>query len=334
MQKQHAADAQMAVAREEQAHTSAMASAEKARADAAERQVRVEAEAKANAQARARDAEARAEEAKAAAALQRVQLPPDWTSVTASTGLEFVELPPEMCSFFARKMKASVKVTAGTTSAQRMDRLHVHRVVRVENAQLFESYQRERAKIRRWMHGAAGEHDVTRLTEHVPDWLAAKRGFPAVIDADTNEFWLWHGTTATIDIKHADGTVQQQETWEVLARHGFDHRVANDSGLYGAGSYFADASSKSHQYAAATNAAGWHCMLSCRVTMGDPYMTPGQLKGERRPPPNPATLGLPYDSVFAEEGVTNNGHGAQFHNEYVVFAKAQVYPEYVIWYTC
>ena len=41
------------------------------------------------------------------------------------------------------------------------------------------------------------------------------------------------------------------------------------------------------------------------------------------------------DSVFAQEGVTVNNRGGrkQFHNEYVVFGKAQVYPEYVIWYT-
>ena len=66
--------------------------------------------------------------------------------------------------------------------------------------------------------------------------------------------------------------------------------------------------------------------------MGDAYMTLGT-RGERLPPNNPATPGLPHDSVFAEEDVTDNGHGKQFHNEYVVFAKAQVYPEYVIWYT-
>jgi hypothetical protein len=85
------------------------------------------------------------------------------------------------------------------------------------------------------------------------------------------------------------------------------------------------------------NADDHHCMLSCRVTMGDPFMTPGTRRGERRPPNNPATplAGLPYDSVFAKEGHTDNGGGpgSQFHNEYVVFAKAQVYPEYVIWYT-
>jgi hypothetical protein len=134
--------------------------------------------------------------------------------------------------------------------------------------------------------------------------------------------------------------LQRVDTWEVLAEHGFDARVASDSGLYGAGSYFADASSKANQYATAQrarqplNADGHHCMLSCRVTMGDAYMTPGTRLRKRLPPNNPATPGLPYDSVFAEEGHTDRGRpGPQFHNEYVVFAKAQVYPEYVIWYT-
>ena len=57
----------------------------------------------------------------------------------------------------------------------------------------------------------------------------------------------------------------------------------------------------------------------------------------RRPPLNEATPGLPYDSIFAEENVTVNGRpgngGKQFHNEYVVFNGAQVYPEYAVFYT-
>ena len=122
---------------------------------------------------------------------------------------------------------------------------------------------------------AAAEEDARKALapaeEHALDWLKAKAGFPATIDADTNESWLWHGTSATIDITNPDGTQQRVDTWEVLAKHGFDERVASDSGLYGAGSYFADASSKANQYATAQrarqplNADGHHCMLSCRV---------------------------------------------------------------------
>jgi hypothetical protein len=264
-------------------------------------------------------------------------LPECWTTVSNRTGVEFVEVPDKR-EFFERKMKQSAKITADTPAAYKMDRIRVHKVVRVENAPLFESYQRERARIGSWLASTrTAGNAVERLEECAPDWLAAQAGFPAVIDSENNEFWLWHGTSPTIDITNPDGTVQQQETWKVLARHGFDERVGGDTngGLYGKGIYLTDVSSKSHQYATKLNADGHHCMLSCRVTMGDPYLTAGPQQGIRRPPNNPATPGLPYDSVFAQEGVTDNGGGpgSQFHNEYVVFAKAQVYPQYVIWYT-
>ena len=102
-------------------------------------------------------------------------------------------------------------------------------------------------------------------------------------------------------------------------------------GLYGAGNYFADASSKSHQYSKQTTPAGHHCMLLCRVTMGSPYLTNGTHSNERLPPDNPQTPGVPYDSIFAETGVAHGG--GQLHNEYVVFKSDQVYPELLIYYT-
>jgi hypothetical protein len=108
--------------------------------------------------------------------------------------------------------------------------------------------------------------------------------------------------------------------------------MAADSGLYGAGSYFADASSKSQQYAR-PNTNGHYCMLYCRVVMGSPYMTDRQHNGKRRPPDNSAfaQIGIPHDSIMAESGVANQG--IQINNEYVVFNSDQAYPEYIIWYT-
>ena len=69
--------------------------------------------------------------------------------------------------------------------------------------------------------------------------------------------------------------------------------------------------------------------------MGSPFMAKEPLEEIRRPPGNPATPGLPYDSVFAKEGFTTNHFSGkkQFHNEYVAFNGAQIYPEYVVWYT-
>ena len=71
-------------------------------------------------------------------------------------------------------------------------------------------------------------------------------------------------------------------------------------------------------------------MLVCRVTMGIPFCTSTQHKNARRAPDNPGTPGRPFDSIFAEGGVANAGD--QRHNEYVVFDRLQVYPEYVVHY--
>ena len=107
--------------------------------------------------------------------------------------------------------------------------------------------------------------------------------------------------------------------------------------MYGAGSYFADAMCKSNQYSFNTRSTthtdpkGPHCMLYCRVTMGSAHKVTTK-HSERRPIENPATPGAPYDSIFAEKDVANGGR--QAHNEFVVFRHDQVYPEYIVWYTC
>eukprot|EP01045_Picozoa_sp_COSAG04_P020626 COSAG04_NODE_2129_length_4736_cov_3.960319_1_plen_1220_part_00 len=208
-----------------------------------------------------------------------------------------------------------------------MTNVRVHRVHRVENRQLWEQYQRKLRFIGGQMDKTAPEmlRDKARIPDpdpaasHPRDMLDGR-----VLEAH-NEFLLWHGT--------------KPDTAPTLAQWGFDERVARDSGLYGAGNYFADACSKSHQYrgtrssgyADSTNADGHHCMLLCRVAMGSPFLTNARHTGERRPPDNPQTPGAPHDSIFAETGVANGG--AQLHNEYVVFSQDQVYPELLIYYT-
>ena len=119
---------------------------------------------------------------------------------------------------------------------------------------------------------------------------------------------------------------------DIIATGGFDERVASLGGLYGAGSYFADTFCKANQYATQTNAQGEHCVLYCRVTMGSVHKTTVTHRNARRPVDNAATPGAPYDSIFAETGVANGGR--QTHNEFVVFRHDQVYPEYIVWYTC
>ena len=55
-------------------------------------------------------------------------------------------------------------------------------------------------------------------------------------------------------------------------------------------------------------------------------------QNQRRPPNNDNMAGAPFDSIFAQKGVANGG--GQLHNEFVVFRGMQVFPEFLVWYTC
>jgi hypothetical protein len=191
-----------------------------------------------------------------------------------------------------------------------LQNFRVTRLERVENMALWANYQHQKTGLRRRVHHFGYSPEQLHPTAYISDHR--------ILDAEINEYWLWHGT--------------KPDTAEILATSGFDERVAKLTGLYGAGSYFADAMCKANQYATDVNAAGEHCMLYCRVTMGAAFKTTGSHQGLRRPEENSATPGAPYDSIFAEKGVAHEGR--QTHNEFIIFRHDQVYPEYIIWYKC
>jgi hypothetical protein len=74
-----------------------------------------------------------------------------------------------------------------------------------------------------------------------------------------NEFYLFHGTSS----KNA----------RLICEHGFDERVADLNDLYGAGTYFAINSCKSHQYSLNQKDSSNFVVLVCRVVLGSPYCT-------------------------------------------------------------
>ena len=186
--------------------------------------------------------------------------------------------------------------------------MQVVSVERIENEHLWQMYQTRRKVLQKELavHSLA-MRTLSSETRWQPDIASTAE----LVDG-VNEFYLFHGTSSKMA--------------GIISEHGFDERVANMGGLYGAGSYFACNACKSHQYTSPAD----HVMLVCRVTMGMPYCAQGMHKNERRPPDNPATPGRPFDSIFAEHGVANRG--AQRHNEYVVFDRYQVYPEYIVRY--
>lgn len=185
-------------------------------------------------------------------------------------------------------------------------------VQQIKNPHLLKMYKQTKKNMQKELQAHASKVDKLAGKTHQPGSI-----FPESIelDNDINEFMLFHGTSDEQKAKH-------------IAEFGFDNRIANMEGLYGAGSYFADSSCKSNQY---TGSGTTRTFLLCRVLMGWPFCTTKQHNGERKPPDNTSIRGKAFDSIFAETGVGREGN--QVHNEFVVFEKHQIYPEYLVKFT-
>ncbi|OQR76068.1 tankyrase-1-like [Tropilaelaps mercedesae] len=134
--------------------------------------------------------------------------------------------------------------------------------------------------------------------------------------SNANERMLFHGSPFVGAIVHK----------------GFDERLSYMGGMFGAGIYFAENSSKSNQYvfgycggsgcAAHKNRSCYHCprqMLMCRVTLGKAFLQFSAMKVAHAPPGHHSVVGRP--SV-----------GGLRFSEYVVYRGEQAYPEYLITY--
>jgi hypothetical protein len=223
-----------------------------------------------------------------------LQVPPYWKN---KTGINFV------ATNFVRDALQKFMVESSCCLATKQTR--VVSVERVENESLWQMYQLRRDILKKTC-AAQGIRSISAVT----NWQPAMPS-KAEMSTDINEFYLFHGTSS--------------KSAHFICEHGFDERVAALSGLYGAGSYFAINSCKSHQYSSQNKDSSTFVMLVCRVAMGSPYCTSTSHNNQRRPPDNAATPGRPFDSIFAQHGIGRGGQ--QQHNEYVVFDRLQVYPE-------
>ncbi|GBM18725.1 Tankyrase-1 [Araneus ventricosus] len=117
-----------------------------------------------------------------------------------------------------------------------------------------------------------------------------------------------------------------------IVQKGFDERHAYIGGMFGAGIYFAENSSKSNQYVYGIG-GGTGCpihkdrscyicqrqLLFCRVTLGKSFLQFSAMKMAHAPPGHHSVIGRP--SV-----------GGLSYPEYVVYRGEQAYPEYLITY--
>uniref|UniRef100_T1I1W7 Poly [ADP-ribose] polymerase n=1 Tax=Rhodnius prolixus TaxID=13249 RepID=T1I1W7_RHOPR len=117
-----------------------------------------------------------------------------------------------------------------------------------------------------------------------------------------------------------------------IVQKGFDERHAYIGGMFGAGIYFAEHSSKSNQYVygigggtGCTSHKDRSCyvchrhLLLCRVTLGKSFLQFNAMKMAHAPPGHHSVVGRPSSG------------GLNFP-EYVVYRGEQAYPEYLITY--
>lgn len=143
--------------------------------------------------------------------------------------------------------------------------------------------------------------------------------------SDVGEKILLHGTS--------------WDNSDSIVRDGFDHRTCQ-SGLYGAGVYFACAACKSHQYTCEQHKFKGRCRCNCqrtliiaRVALGDAYEATETRKKEKRLPLRGGSSGI-YDSIVVKPGPIQGHHNIhQLHQEFVIFDGEQAYPSFVVQYT-
>jgi len=134
------------------------------------------------------------------------------------------------------------------------------------------------------------------------------------LQASANEFLMFHGT--------------KPEAADSIASKHFDMAFACKTGLFGAGLYFAESSSKSDEYVK-PDAEGRFPMIICRVTLGrinycphkDPITDPGREKLES------SCLSGDYHSVLGDRKKAKNTY-----REFIVYDHYQVYPHFIVWY--
>jgi len=135
------------------------------------------------------------------------------------------------------------------------------------------------------------------------------------LSASANEFLMFHGT--------------KPEAADSIASNHFDMKFACKTGLFGAGLYFAESSSKSDEYCSG-DAKGWYPMILCRVTLGrinycdkkDPVTDPGRDKLES------SCMRGEFHSVLGDRMKARGTY-----REFVVYDHYQVYPHFIVWYS-
>ncbi|KAN0037467.1 hypothetical protein ACTFIV_002818 [Dictyostelium citrinum] len=262
-----------------------------------------------------------------------IKCPSTWTDVDSMNYKEVDVKSHEnefqwMSKLFSQTISSNHKGIS-TLSPIVFNDLKVTRVVRVQNPMLWVSYHARKQKILDDNNGSCPP--IHSVITNIP-------GGPE-LDKKANELFLFHG----LNVSSVAG----------IAKFGFDPRFCSLDGMFGAGLYFAENSSKSNQYChgGACTCSGFQatsckckasdevCLLVCRVVMGDCLVEnvfrgngPGQFwNGRRTEPKKPNNINI-YNSVIGESKPNYGPKAALQLREYIVYESSQVFVEYKVYF--
>ena len=315
-----------------------------------------------------------------------MQLPPHWTAQSADTELLLRPLPMPGSAPVSGSAKRVAQHKAEVAEVEAVLARFAHapgglnsgavtRVWRVQHKKLYTRYVERREEVAREAarcaggpHVVAGYHAGTltgaeKDTAAVVDLASSDSGSPGAshpcgsLNPVANERLLWHGA--------------DEHTVRLIIGGGFECRISNMSGALGAGNYFAENASYSHQYSAMpphASAPGGHshhhrapppghpghrggahhpAHLVTQQTLeqghldaiGQLQLPPGELfmvlarvsLGRVGPSANGARIAPPGFQSVGDAGAVAPTAGRK-NSIYAVFDNSQCYPNYVLQY--
>jgi hypothetical protein len=198
----------------------------------------------------------------------------------------------------------------------------VAKVTRIENSMLWRKFVARRDEVTAGAPGAPTHHHGRTLVKTWKKWMKTD----LEQHTPSNEVFHFHGTSP--------------EIVNIIASNGFEERVCSLRGLFGAGIYLAENSSKSDEYCTPSD-SGSYFMFLVRATLGTPHLALSPMNNLRRPPCREGGHtdldGQPCahpraDSVLAPTKSTHPNAHLQKYREFVIYDRAQCYPEFLIEY--
>eukprot|EP00928_Gymnodinium_smaydae_P033462 TRINITY_DN23969_c0_g2_i1.p1 TRINITY_DN23969_c0_g2~~TRINITY_DN23969_c0_g2_i1.p1 ORF type:complete len:570 (-),score=73.74 TRINITY_DN23969_c0_g2_i1:196-1788(-) len=190
----------------------------------------------------------------------------------------------------------------------------VHRVIRVEDSEMWARYALKRDAIKRLRISDESGLDTVEPPPFTSDVAVRHADTFEPLDGELNEVYLWHGTGIRVAL--------------AIAQEDFKINLAgsNAGTMYGRGAYLAESCTKADEYAvdeADGCYEGVFAFLLCRVCMGKFYYTT-----EREESAGDRVASGEFDSV-----VGDRAKAVHTFREFVVYDNDQLYPEYVVLYS-